>query len=43
MNIDKYKKLTPEEYNKLILQDTIIKTEKEITYKGITYMLDDAD
>lgn len=41
MNIDKYKNLTLEEYEKLISQDTIIPTEREITYKGITYRLNE--
>lgn len=41
MNIDKYKHLTLDEYNKIISQENIIQTEKEITNKGITYTLND--
>lgn len=42
MNIDKYKNLTLEEFEKIISQENIIQTEREITYKGITYTLNDA-
>ena len=43
MDINKYKNLTLDEYNNLILQENIIRTEREILYQGKKYILDDDD